>query len=74
MTLLSFIKRVGGTYRPNEHAALDSEISTAQEALRLNTIAIESGARVIDRMKDDVLSNMSGMMRMVQRAERKDDQ
>lgn len=74
MTLSGFIKRVSGTYRPNLHATLDSEISSAQEAMRLNSIAVESGARAIDRMKDDVLQNMSGMMRMVQGAEHGSDE
>lgn len=74
MTLFNFIQRVSGTYRPNQHADLDNEISNAQEMLRLNTLAVESGARAIDKMKDDVLSNMSGMMRMMQKAERRNEE
>lgn len=73
MNLSGFLRRVNGSYRPNRHAQLDTEISEAQESLRLNSIAVESGARAIDRMKDDVLTNMTGMIRMVQRAEKNDD-
>lgn len=73
MTLTGFLKRVSGTHRPNLHASLDHEISQARESLRLNTIAVESGARAIDRMKSDVINNMTGMMRIMQEAERDDD-
>ncbi|MBA8799128.1 hypothetical protein FHW77_002847 [Agrobacterium sp. RC10-4-1] len=73
MKLKTFIRRMSGNYRPNRHAQLDSEISEARESLRLNSIAVESGARAIDRMKSDVLANMTGMLRMVQRADQNNE-
>ncbi|NTA36847.1 hypothetical protein [Agrobacterium salinitolerans] len=73
MKLKTFIRRMSGNYRPNRHAQLDNEISEARESLRLNSIAVESGARAIDRMKSDVLANMTGMLRMVQRADQNNE-
>ncbi len=73
MKVSNFIRRMTGTYGSNRKAQLDTEISEARESVRLNSIAVESGARAIDRMKSDVLANMTGMMRMVQGADQDDE-
>ncbi|MEJ8308624.1 hypothetical protein [Agrobacterium larrymoorei] len=73
MRVSNFIRRMTGTYGSNRQAQLDNEISQARESVRLNSIAVESGARAIDRMKSDVLANMTGMMRMVQGADQDDE-
>lgn len=70
MNLSSLITRViKGQYAPRRHAKLDGEIKEAQESMRLNTIAVESGARALDRMSEPVLRNMTGMMRLITEAE-----